>query len=342
MADIKEAENNLKFQHETDYPSNPFFEGTEAPCRFEAEVYNCVVRGEIPPQIDGTYYRCMPDPQWAPLYPDDVFINGDGAIDAVRIRNGHADFKQKYVRTEKFVVERAARQSVYGKYRNRYTDDPRVKHKVHSTANTHIVYFENQLLALKEDSQPYAMDPDTLETKGKHNPSFILSFFRNSPYLTGLYDFHGQYVGPTHTAHPKLDPHTGEYLTMGYEAKGDATTDVVYYLFDKNGKKLEECWFNAPYVGMMHDMAATDKWIIFILPPLATVPLDLMESGHKHFAWDEKKPLMFGILPRRNPKPEDVKWFQYDNAFYGHTGNAFDDEDGCVYLDAPLTYLNKV
>ena len=56
---------------------------------------------------------------------------------------------------------------------------------------------------------------------------------------------------------------------MGYEAKGDSTTDVVYYLFDKHGKKLEECWFNAPYVGMMHDMAATDKWIVFILPPLA-------------------------------------------------------------------------
>lgn len=97
----------------------PFFSGPEKPCRFEAEVYNCSVRGIIPPQIDGTYYRCMHDPQWAPLYSDDVFINGDGAIDAIRIQNGHADFKQKFVRTEKFVIERAARQSVFGKYRNR-------------------------------------------------------------------------------------------------------------------------------------------------------------------------------------------------------------------------------
>lgn len=135
--------------------------------RFEAEVYNCMVRGQIPPQIDGTYYRVMPDAAWAPLYDDDVFINGDGAVDAVRIQHGHADFKQKFVRTEKFVIERAARRAVFGKYRNRYIDDPRVKHKIHSTANTHVVYFEDQLLALKEDSLPYAMDPDTLETKGK-------------------------------------------------------------------------------------------------------------------------------------------------------------------------------
>ncbi|KAH6699850.1 carotenoid oxygenase [Leptodontidium sp. MPI-SDFR-AT-0119] len=322
MANITECENKLTFQPETRFPTNGFFQGPEKPCRFEAEVYNCVVRGTIPKQIDGTYYRCMPDPQWAPLYEDDVFINGDGCINAVRIQDGHADFKQKFVRTEKFVIERAARQSIYGKYRNRYTDDPRVKHRVHSTANTHIIYFENQLLALKEDSRPYAMDPDSLETKG-------------------LYDFNGQYGAPTHTAHPKIDPHTGELITMGYEAKGDSTTDVVYYLFDKDGKKLEECWFNAPYVGMMHDMAATDKWIVFILPPLAAVPLDMLEEGHKHFAWDETKPLMFGILPRRNPKQEDVKWFHYDNAFYGHSGNAFDGEDGCIYLDAPLTYMNK-
>lgn len=89
------------------------------------------------------------------------------------MRRGRADFKQRFVRTEKFLVERAARRAVYGRYRNRHTDDPRVRHRVHSTANTHVVYFERQLLALKEDSRPYAMDPDTLETKGESNSERI-------------------------------------------------------------------------------------------------------------------------------------------------------------------------
>ncbi|KAJ0109795.1 hypothetical protein J7T55_004345 [Diaporthe amygdali] len=339
MADISECAARLAYQPEARYPENPFFKGPEAPCRFEAEIYNCMVRGEIPPQIDGTYYRVMPDALWAPLYDDDVFINGDGAVDAVRIKNGHADFKQKFVRTEKFTIERAARSAVYGKYRNRYTDDPRVRARCHATANTHVVYFENQLLALKEDSLPYAMNPDTLETKGKfnHESESTISDF----YNLGAYNFHGQYTSPTFTAHPKVDPHTGEMITMGYEAKGDATTDVAYFLFDKNGRKLEECWFQTPFAGMMHDMAATDKYVVFILTPLTSVSLDLLKEGHKHFAWSEEKPLTFGVLPRRNPKPEDIKWFHYKNAFYGHTGNAFDGDDGCVYLDAPLTYHNK-
>lgn len=172
--DITEVASELILQPEVNYPNSPFFLGPEAPCRFEAEVYNCTVRGQIPKQINGTYYRCMPDQLWAPLYDDDVFINGDGAIDAVRIKDGHADFKQKYVRTEKFAIEHAARGAVFGKYRNRYTDDVRVMHKIHSTANTHVVYFEEQLLALKEDSLPYAMDPNTLETKGKRSLVHIL------------------------------------------------------------------------------------------------------------------------------------------------------------------------
>ncbi|KAL1604873.1 hypothetical protein SLS60_004413 [Paraconiothyrium brasiliense] len=341
MPYINEVEKSLLAQPEARFPASPFYEGPEAPCRFEAEVYNCVVRGTIPEKIDGTYYRCMPDALWAPLYQDDVFINGDGAIGAVRIKNGHADFKQKFVRTEKFLIERAARQSVFGKYRNRYSDDPRVKHQVHSTANTHIIHYEKQLLALKEDSKPYALDPDTLDTKGIINPNLDYMYQSSDLELLGLYDFHGQYSAPTFTAHPKVDPSSGDLITMGYEAKGDNTTDVVYYLFDKDGRKLEECWFKAPYVGMMHDMAATDKWIVFILPPLQTTTVEAMEKGAKHFAWAEDKPLTFGILPRRNPKPEDIKWFRYKNAFYGHTGNAFDGADGCVYLDAPLTYCNK-
>jgi carotenoid cleavage dioxygenase-like enzyme len=166
MMDIAQVTEKLQPQPEVAFPPTPFFQGPEAPCRFEGEVYNCIVRGTIPKEVEGTYYRCMPDALWAPQYDDDVFINGDGAIDAIRIKNGHADFKQKYVRTSKFLIERAARQAIFGKYRNRHTDDPRVKHEIHSTANTHIIYFENQLLALKEDSPPYAMDPDTLETKG--------------------------------------------------------------------------------------------------------------------------------------------------------------------------------
>jgi hypothetical protein len=41
------------------------------PCGFEGEVQNLKVMGNIPPSIDGTFYRVMPDPHVAPSIEDD-------------------------------------------------------------------------------------------------------------------------------------------------------------------------------------------------------------------------------------------------------------------------------
>jgi carotenoid cleavage dioxygenase-like enzyme len=148
--------------------ANPLFHGFEAPVRWEGELYDCTIEGVIPSSIDGTFYRVMPTHAFPPKpgCEHDVRFNGDGAVDAIRIKDGHADFKHRYVRTQKFCIEREARKAIFGIYRNRYTDDVGVRALVHSTANTHIVYYNKMLLALKEDSPPYALDPNTLETIG--------------------------------------------------------------------------------------------------------------------------------------------------------------------------------
>ena len=41
------------------------------PCRVEGEVPNLEVYGEIPLDIDGTFYRVMPDPQFPPFIEND-------------------------------------------------------------------------------------------------------------------------------------------------------------------------------------------------------------------------------------------------------------------------------
>jgi carotenoid cleavage dioxygenase len=66
----------------------------------------------------------------------------------------------------------------------------------------------------------------------------------------GIYDFNGNLPSPTFTAHPKIDPRTGNIYAYGYEAKGDASTDICYYAFDKHANKVEECWIRGPYTGI--------------------------------------------------------------------------------------------
>lgn len=41
------------------------------PCRFEGEINFLEVEGDIPEDIDGTFYRVMPDPQFPPLTDKD-------------------------------------------------------------------------------------------------------------------------------------------------------------------------------------------------------------------------------------------------------------------------------
>lgn len=295
-----------------------FTGGLYKPARFEGEIYDLEVDGNVPDEIDGTFFQVAPDPQYPPMLGDDIFFNGDGAITAFTFKNGHVDFKRRYVMTERLKAQRAARASLHGIYRNRYTNDPSVRELNNSTANTNVVVHGGKLLALKEDSAPYALDPVTMET-------------------IGLWDFNGQLTSATFTAHPKIDPANGDLLCFGYEARGEATPDIVYYEIDASGRKKRETWIVAPYAAMIHDFAVTENYVIFPLMPL-TSDLDRMKNGGRHFEWQPGLDQLFGVL-RRDGDGRDVRWFKAPNGFQGHTLNAFDDR-GRIFIDMPITSGN--
>ena len=122
-----------------------------------------------------------------------------------RFADGHVDYRSRYVRTQRYKAQAAARESLFGVYRNPYTDDARVAGLSRGTANTGVVYHHGKLLVLKEDSPPVVVDADSLET------------------LDDYYTFGGQLRSLTFTAHPKIDSETGELVAFGYEARGEAT-----------------------------------------------------------------------------------------------------------------------
>jgi carotenoid cleavage dioxygenase len=285
--------------------------GFMRPVRFEGVINNLEVIGEIPKHIDGTFYRVMPEPQFPAFIKNDPWFNGDGNISAFRVKDGYIDFMQRYVRTEKFVREAEARRALLGKYRNKYTDA--VEFEVRSTANTNIVYWHGKLLALKEDSPPYALDPETLET-------------------LGLFDFDGQLPCMTFTAHPKFDPKTREMVCFGYEAKGNGSPDICYYSFDKSGKLAELTWMVSPVCGMIHDFGVTNNYVILPIIPLLS-DIERMKAGGEHWQWENDIPMYIGVLPRRKAKGSDVKWFEAPHGFAGHVANAYEDETGNIVLE---------
>ncbi|KAL9948661.1 hypothetical protein ACHAP6_005915, partial [Verticillium nonalfalfae] len=85
------------------------FAGASRPFRAEAELDDLEVEGNIPLELNGTFYGVAHDP----YYERDFFMNGakttsfdaDGSISAFRVHNGKVSFKQRYVLTERFIAE---------------------------------------------------------------------------------------------------------------------------------------------------------------------------------------------------------------------------------------------
>jgi hypothetical protein len=222
------------------FPDIPLYRGWGVPMRAESEIKGLeIIQGELPEGLEGTLYKVGADRQYPSGRTDDIFIDGEGMIHMFRIEDGQVDYRSRWVRTDRFKLQEKARRSLFGRYRNRHTNDPSVEGEHMGTANTTAMFHAGRLYALKEDDLPYEMDPDTLETLRKT-------------------DFDGAISSVSFTAHPKVDPITDELLGFAYQAKGDASRDIVYYLFDKDRQLINEVWFEMPYAACVHDFAITE------------------------------------------------------------------------------------
>ncbi|MDQ1058068.1 carotenoid cleavage dioxygenase-like enzyme [Arthrobacter globiformis] len=222
----------------------------DAPSRIEADIVGLeCIQGEIPAHLDGTFYKVVCDRQFPSFIKGDIdLFNGDGMALSFRFHNGRVDYKSRYIKTPRFNAERDAGRALFGGYRNPYTDDAAVEGMVRGIANTNVFFHGGKLYAAKEDSPPLILDPDTLETVGD-------------------YDFEGSLTSKTATAHPKVDPKTGEMVFFGYAAKGETSRDIAYYEADASGRIIHETWFKAPYSSMVHDFAVTWtilRWVVLM------------------------------------------------------------------------------
>ncbi len=300
-------------------PDNPVYAGFDAPSGVEAEIQDLQVEGTIPEDLDGTFFRVGPDPLFPPRTDRFIFFDDDGMVCSFRFKKGHVDLISKYAQTDKYKAEKKAGRALVGEYRNPFTDDPSIKGMIRGTANTNVVVHHGKLLALKEDSPPLEMCPKTLDTIGN-------------------YDFGGKMTSNAFTAHPKVDPKTGQMLAFGYSAKGVGTHDMVYYEINSGGEITHETWFKSPRSAMVHDFAITDNFVVFPISSLVS-DVERLKEDKPAFHWLPDVEQIYGVLPRGG-SAEDLRWFTYPkNAFQGHVLNAWDEEDK-IFLDMTLASDN--
>lgn len=290
------------------------------PATFAAEidVRDCEVEGTIPADLNGAFYRVGPDAQY-PLAPGNIPFDGEGHVSMFRIKNGRVDYKTRFVKNERWTAQDKARKLLFPMYRNPFVNEPEAEGLSRSTANTHIINHRNMLLCLKEDSPPSAIDLLTLDI------------------IDPVYTFDGQLNSKTFTAHPKVDSLTGNIVAFGYESEGHGSNVVTAFEITPGGKKVWEAKVQVPYVGMLHDFAVTQNYIVLYVIPLA-IDHEQMARGGIHWSWDNSKGTYFGAF-RRDGNGSDIRWFEGPTRSATHVMGAFDDKDR-IYVDVEMSLSN--
>jgi carotenoid cleavage dioxygenase-like enzyme len=294
---------------------NPFLAGNYAPVSDEAD-FDLTITGEIPAGLAGTLYRNGPNPQFAPR-GDHHWFGGDGMIHGFFVEDGKVRYRNRYVRTNKWRVENSAGRAMFGTFGNPMTTDPTVLGQDSGVANTNILWHAGKLMALEEGHMPTEMDPLSLETRG---------------YLE-------RYRGRV-TAHPKIDPETGEMVWFAYSA-GEAPLNatVSYGVTNRDGVVVRRDNFEAPYSSMVHDFLVTRRHVLFPILPL-TGSLERAMQGGPAFAWEPEKGAFVGVMAR-DAGVETIRWFQTEACYVFHPMNAWEEgsriiADVMEYPAAPL------
>ena len=292
--------------------------GNFAPIDTESDVADLPVTGELPRGLDGTLFRNGPNPQFPPLDPmRHHWFVGDGMIHAFTLRDGRASYRNRWVRTDKWTAEHAAGHALVSGFGGPSAPSVRIANT--GVANTNIVWHAGRLLALEEAHLPFELDPTTLATRG-------------------VQDLGGALEGPF-TAHPKIDPVTGELLFFGYSATGPLTPGMTYGTIGVDGRVTRNERFEAPYSSMVHDFAVTERHVVFPILPLSG-SLRRAMAGQMPYAWQPDLGSHIGVM-RRDQGVESLRWFRAAACFVFHVLNAWDEGNRIVvdvmqYPEAPL------
>tara|TARA_B100000378_G_scaffold206493_2_gene169743 strand:+ start:285 stop:1697 length:1413 start_codon:yes stop_codon:yes gene_type:complete len=283
------------------YPNHQYLQGNFAPLRMECDLNDLVIEGEMPKEIFGSYYRNGPDPQFPPMGDDYHWFAGDGMIHAFNFENGKVSYRNRWVRTSKWKQERKAGKSLINALNPMEPDPEWDSDNDDGTGNTNIIFHGDKLLALEEGHLPFELDPISLESIGSFN-----------------YD--NKLLSPM-TAHPKVDPLTGDIHAFSYTVGEIFSTRMSYFVINVNGilTKYEE--FEAPYSSMVHDFMVTNEHVIFPIFPLS-MDLERAIEGKPPIAWDPDKGTHIGVMPKEGTV-EDIKWYTDDPCFVFHSMNAY-------------------
>lgn len=277
-----------------------YLAGNFAPVEQEVTAFDLEVIGELPSDLNGRYLRNGPNPMQSVDPSTHHWFLGDGMVHGLRLREGRAEwYRNRYVGSTA-VNEARGIPDVPGRNWNSSRVGP----------NTNVGSFAGTTWAMVEAGGCPVELTYELETVGRN-------------------DFFGTLPG-AFSAHPKVDPVTGEMHAMTY-AWAEWMDHVQYVRVGADGRVNRTVDIPLPGMTMLHDMSLTERFVVIYDQPVL-VDLELAFAGRFPFRWNDTYGNRVGFMPREGTAT-DINWVDVPVGYVFHPMNAFDQPDGTVVLD---------
>lgn len=225
-------------------------------------ITNREIRGRIPDAVRGTFLRIGPGRSELGGQTFGHWFDGDGMVHALTFTDDGAWYRNRFVRTPKYLAETAA-----GKIKKRSFGHnapggvlANIGRPPANAANTSIVKHGDRLLAQWEGGRPWGLDPEDLSTLGE--ASFGGGLKRFEPF----------------SAHGHHHPETGRYYNHGVSL-GRRGPQVNLYQIDPQGRMERRGRFPLPRLTFMHGSALSRRYWLFLEQPVAMTGVHKMLLG---------------------------------------------------------------
>ena len=279
---------------------HPFLHGIHTPLDREFLYENLTVNGNIPSELDGLYVRNGPNPVKPPNERRYHWFLGDGMVHGVKLKNGVAEwYKNRWVRSHS--VSKALGEEII----------PGASNQVADAVNTNIIVFAGKLWALVEaGSSPVQLDMNLNSLK---------------------HDRFGGSLKKAFTAHPHLDPASGELHAICYSVgkKGRVTHVVV----SSSGEVVKESPIPVEGGPSIHDCAITKNYIVVLDLPVVFSLRKFLSGSLFPYHWKPGRPARVGLLNRHSTSSGEVRWVKIDPCYVFHPCNAYEVNSKELVLD---------
>ena len=150
------------------------------------------------------------------------------------------------------------------------------------------------------------------------------------------------------TAHPRIDPRTGELVCFAYSLFAPY---LRYFVVDAAGELVHSVDLDLPAPVMMHDFVITEDHAVFLDSPIV---FNMESLGHGPMvSWRPENGTRLGVLPRRGGA-DDITWYEIEPGHVQHfwsgwadgdrielCGSRFDAPDFGIDSDAPARPVRR-